>query len=291
MTAIRIAVLLAAPAPSATHEALNPLYKELLDPGVAVGPNLRAKLPPATMPDGLDAAKQKAAIAQLLGTDYSFEDFTRKSIVAPQILKLRDVSPSDPQAPARGVDVWFVAYGDFAATDDEKFLERLVNTGRGDGKGKSLTKDDLAKRTITIAPENENREGYGLVEFDFLDKVRIRATGRTMWSKTSDSVVVAVVVDPRFLNDPEFPNDWRSLAKDGAAVKLGAPQPWRGAGFSIKITKLAEPAGALFIEQHTIFVEPNGWFDGANLLRSKLPPVVQNNVRNMRREWLKGPGK
>ena len=37
-----------------------------------------------------------------------------------------------------------------------------------------------------------------------------------------------------------------------------------------------------------VFAEPTGWFEGANLLRSKLPLVVQNNVRNMRREWLKG---
>ena len=41
----------------------------------------------------------------------------------------------------------------------------------------------------------------------------------------------------------------------------------------------------MFCEQHVIFAEPTGWFDGANLLRSKLPAAVQNNVRTMRREW------
>ena len=30
----------------ATHEARNPLFKELLDPGLPVGPNLLAKFPP-----------------------------------------------------------------------------------------------------------------------------------------------------------------------------------------------------------------------------------------------------
>ena len=288
MTALFVALLVAGQPPAASHEARNPLFKELLDPGLVVGPGVRAKFPPPTMPDGLDPAKQKAVIAQLIGADYRYDDFVRASVVAPQLLKLRDVTPADPKAPARGVDVWFVAHGDFALTDDEKFLERLVNTGRGEGKGKGLTKEDLARRKIAAAPEDEKREGYGLVEFDFLDKVRIRATGRAVWSKSPESVVVAAVVDPRFLNDPEFPNEWRPIAKDGAAVTAGPPQPWGGAGFYLKVTKLAEPAGALFVEQHTVFAEPTGWFEGANLLRSKLPPVVQNNVRNMRREWLKG---
>jgi hypothetical protein len=274
--------------PAAAHEAANPLFKELLDPGLLVGPNVRAKFPPPTMPDGLDAAAQKGVITRLIGTDYGYDDFTRKSVVAPQLLKLRDVTPSDPQAPAKGVDVWFVAHGDFALTDDEKFLDRLVNVGRGEGQGKSLTKEDLAKRKIVTRPEDEKREGYGLIEFDFLDKVRIKVTGRAVWSKIPDSVVVAAVIDPRFTGDPEFPNEWRSLSKDGGGLKVGPPHPWSGAGFYLKITKLHEPAGGLFIEQHVIFAEPTGWFEGANLLRSKLPPVVQNNVRNMRREWLKG---
>src|SRR5262249_30259224 len=147
------------------HEAQNPLYKSLLDPGLKVGTDektkaeFRAKFPPPSMPDGLDGAKQKAIITGLIGNDYTYEDFTRKSVVAPQLLKLRDVQPSDPKAPARGVDVWFVAYGDLKALDDDKFLERLVNVGKGEGKGKGLTKDDLAKRKIP-APD-EKREGYG----------------------------------------------------------------------------------------------------------------------------------
>lgn len=289
MTPLFVTMCLAGQPAAQPHEQLNPLYKELLEPGLLVGPNIRAKFPPPTMPDGLDAAKQKAVITQLLGTDSSYDEFTRKSVVAPQLLKLRDIAPSDPQAPAKGVDLWFVAYGDFAATDDPNFLDRLVNVGRGEGMGKSLTREDLAKRKIDLPPDAEKREGYGVVEFDFLDKVRIRSTGRATWSKTADSAVVAAVIDPRFVNDPEFPNEWRGLTKDATGLKVGPPQAWSGAGLYLKITKLHEPAGALFIEQHVIFAEPTGWFDGANMLRSKLPPVVQNQVRNMRKEWLKGP--
>src|SRR5262249_1177918 len=111
MFALTLLLLVAQPQPN-THEALNPLYKSLPDPGLTIGKDLKAKLPPPTMPDGLNAAKQKEIITKLLGDDYTYDDFTRKSVVARELLKIRDVNPSDPKAPARGVDVWFVAYGD-----------------------------------------------------------------------------------------------------------------------------------------------------------------------------------
>ncbi len=272
-----------------THEARNPLYKSLLDPGLAVSADAKAKFPAPTMPDGLDGAKQKTIITTLIGDDYTYDEFARKSAVAPQLLKLRDVSPSDPKAPARGVDVWFIVYGDLKALDDDKFLDRIANVSRGEGKGGALTKDDLTKRKIT--PGDEKSEPHGHTEFDFLEKVRIHATGRVVWTRTDGSVVVAAEIDPRFKGDADFPNQWQSLTKEGGTVKAGPANPWSGAAFYLKITKLAEPAGALFVEQHIIFTEPTGWFDGANVLRSKLPAAVQTNVRNIRKEWAKAGGK
>jgi hypothetical protein len=271
------------------HESANALYKSLLDPGLPVGANAKAPFPRPTMPDGLDAAKQTATINALIKDDYSYAEFTRKSVVAPQLLKLRDVTPSDPKTPARGVDVWFIAYGDLKALDDEKFLERLINAGKGDGKGKALTKDELANRKIHLA--DEKQESYGHIEFDFLEKVHLKATGRAVWTRTDESVLVAGEIDPRFQGDKEYPNQWQSIIKEGGTTKFGPAAPWSGAAFYLKITKLAEPAGALFIEQHIIFAEPTGWFDGANLLRSKLPIAVQINVRSMRKEWARYPGK
>lgn len=281
---------LALAAPPVTHAEANPLYKQLLDPGLLIGPDLRSKLPPPSMADGLDAAAQTAVIKEIIGTDYSMEEFTRQSVVAPQLLRIRDVKPSDPAAPARGVDVWFVTYGDLAAADDEKFRDRLLRAGResgGESKGGSFTPEQLSQRGIMIPPGKEKHESYGHFGFDFLDRVRLRAAGRAVWSRTPDSLLIASEIDPRFNGDKEFPNQWQSLMKDGGEVKVGPASPWSGAGFYLKITKLHEPAGALFVEQHIVFAEPTGWFEGANLLRSKLPPAVQVIVRNMRREWAK----
>jgi hypothetical protein len=90
--------------------------------------------------------------------------------------------------------------------------------------------------------------------------------------------------------DPEFPNQWRPVTREGGTTGLGPATPWGGAGFYLKVTRLAEPAGALFVEQHVVFAEPAGWFGGANLLRPKLPLAVQDRVRAMRAEWAKKDG-
>ena len=290
MTAILLAALALAPAQPAAdkqHDEQNPLFKRLLDPGLDVAPDIKAKFPAPTMADGLTAAKQKEIIKAVIGTDYSYEQFTNDSVVAPQVLKIRDLKPADPKAPARGVDVWFIAYGDFKLLDDDKFLDRLVGAGKNSG-GKSAQLDGptLKKREIEIKKGDEKRESYGTVEFDFLEKVRLKATGHAMWSRNAESVVAAAEVDPRFRDDKEFPNQWRSITTDGGK-KYGDPHPWGGAAMYMKVTKLSEPAGALFIEQHIVFAEPTGWFDGANLLRSKLPIAVQDNVRTTRKEFKK----
>lgn len=271
----------------ANHESANPIYKGLLEPGLVVGADVRVKFPPPAMADGLTAEQQKAVILKVIGSDYAYEEFTRKSVVAPNLTRIGDAKPSDPAAPARTVDVYFVAYGDFAATDDEKFLDRLTRSGgEGGGKGRGLTDADLEKRKI--AAPDKKREGIGLVEFDFLEKVRLKLTGHAGWSKTAESIVAAAEVDPRFRGDAEFPNQWQSLSKEGGQPKVGPAVAYGGAGMYLRITRLHAPAGAIFVEQHIVFAEPTGWFDGANFLRSKLPAAVQINVRNMRREWLKG---
>ena len=86
------------------HESANPLYRSLLDPGLPVGANATAKFPKPTMPDGLDAAKQTAIIKDLIKDDYSYAEFTRKSVVAPQLLKTprRDSDRPEGPGPRRG---------------------------------------------------------------------------------------------------------------------------------------------------------------------------------------------
>jgi hypothetical protein len=282
---LTVAVLLA---PAAGDESANPVFRDLREQGVAVGAGIKVPLPAPTMADGLDAKAQQAVLKAVAGEDYSLDELLRNSVVAPHILKLRDINPSDPAAPARGVDAWFIAYADLKTVTDKDFLDRLLNTNQKEGKARELTVAELEKRRLTIKAADEKHESYGHAVFTFLDRVEISATGHSTWSQTPDSVVFAAVLDPRFLNDADFPNQWRPVTRDaGGKTQLGPAHPYDGAGYYVKFTRLAEPKGALFVEAHVVFAEPVKWFEGANLLRSKLPPVVQSQVRSIRRELIK----
>jgi hypothetical protein len=268
------------------HEAINPLYRELRTEGVAVSAKERVPLPAPVMPDGLDAKAQRKVIEQVAAGDYDPDELARRSVVTPFVLRIRDVKSSDPKNPVRGVDLYYVAYGSLDVSLDEAFAEKLMSDSKQEGKAKSLTPEDLAKRKIDFKPDEKKRESYGHVEFEFLERVEIRATGRSFWTRTDESFLSAMRLDPRFVGDPEFPNQWRSIDRVDPK-KRGPAQPYAGSGHYLKVTRLHEPKGALFVEFHVVFVEPYGWFDGANLLRSKLPPVAQSVVRSMRRELLK----
>lgn len=275
-TILAVAMLAAA---AATHDQQNPVYQELLGAGVRAGDESR-KLPAPTLPDGLSADAQVEAIKSLGGARYSIDKLTRKSVVAPQIIRVPD-APSDAKTPLRTVDAWFVAYAELDDVAAKEFLGKLLTTNQSDGASTELTPEHLSARGIAPASDDAGHESFDHIAYTLLDKVRISATGRSYWSRTDDSIVAAVKVDPRFRGDVEFPNEWTLVDNPDAL-----PTPYEGMGFYAKITRMQEPAGALFIEFHLVFAEPVEWFRGTNQLGAKLPAVIQSQVREARRQMM-----
>ncbi|MBL8829087.1 MAG: hypothetical protein JNM18_19045 [Planctomycetaceae bacterium] len=262
----------------------NPLFAQLLSPGLALTAERRLPLPPPTMADGLDAAGQRAVIEQLIQGSYSFDDFARPSPVAPHLLKFRELEKLDPLGRVQIVELWSIAYGslDNFRRNPEK---DVVFKQRAGSQVHELTADELAQRQLKATASDAFEENYTYSSFEIFDKVQLSGTNHTVLTRTPESIVVAIEIDTRFNGDAKFANAWRAVMRAGAQdVTLGEPQPYQGFGSYFKVTKLREPAGALFCEYHLIFLEPQGWFNGANLLRSKLPIAVQTEVRNFRRE-------
>ena len=287
---LALSFLLAAVGPAADpkpHDEANPLYRELRETGAVIAGKERVTLPAPSIADGLSAAQQQKAIQQVAGEDYTVEELVRPSVVTPFVLKLRDIKSDDPEAPIRGMDLWFVVYGSLEMDVGGAFIERALGSDRKDGQARELKPEELAQRNIQVQDKHET---YGQVIFTFLERVEVQATGRAYWTKTADSFLAAAQLDPRFEKDADFPNRWRSIDRDDPA-KRGPWKPYSGSAQYLKVTRLAEPPGALFAEYHLAFAEPTGWFDGANFLRSKLPPAAQQIVRSMRRELLKAQKK
>jgi hypothetical protein len=267
------------------HESRNPIYAELRQRGIDVGAEAPVKLPPPLCRDGLSEQEQQALLKEVVGKQFRLADFTRNSRVAPERIRIREVKPAGPHSLTRSVEVVFVAYGDLSTVADRAFLDRVLETNRKEGKATSLPAEALKKRRIVL--KDSEHEGYARLVFTLIDKVQLHLTGHSYWSRTPDSIVVAGKLDERFKGDPEYPNEWRPIVKErGGKKSVGKPSPYHGAGYYVKITRLASPKGALLVEGHIRFAEPAGWFEGTNLLVAKLPPVMQSQVRAFRRELI-----
>ena len=268
--------------------AANAIYDALVEQGLEVSPQETIKLPQPALDDGLEHAQQQSAIEPLLAGKYDWETFTRKSVVSPLLLKITDEG-RDSGRVGRRVDLYFVAYGSLTSVGGDNYLQNQLNlTAAGDqgekgGRAKVLSADELSKRGLP-ASQKPHDPRWVAVDSTLLSKVRISLTTQNLKTESDDSILIASIVDRRFDKDAEYPNCWRSISTDDAGRRqIGPPQPYSGLGSYVKATRLAQPAGAIFMEYHVAFAEPQGWFHGANLLRSKLPIVAQDMVRKFRR--------
>ena len=263
------------------------IYDELTSRGVRVEDGVYVRVPRPELSDGLTAEGQKAAIGKILGSDYDYDEFVRKSTVAPVKIRIREVE-SGAQVPVRGVDVYFVAYGRLDDLESKDIYERLAQRGPSGARSVTIDKAAISERGISLHGTESVKEAYTSVTYPLLDRVEVNVVAHSEWSRTASSLIGAGMVDDRFGSDSEFPNRWRALSPgDEDGHREAKWFPYRGVGYYTKVTALTEPEGALFVESHLVFAEPEGWFDGANLLRSKLPAVIQDATRNFRRELAK----
>ena len=117
-----------------------------------------------------------------------------------------------------------------------------------------------------------------------LDRIAAEATNEAVATRTGESMVIAGRTHPVFDSDASLANRWWAIGKEG---KAGSGQPYRGGLSYAKISRLKAPQGALLVEFHAVFSEPEAWFHGAPILRSKFAPIAQDQIRKLRRELLK----
>jgi hypothetical protein len=265
-------------------EPANPLLKELLANGLPLpaGPTLR--LPPAVMTSALTPQQQQVALSKAAGT-VPLDLFLKKSDAAPFALKVNSVENAGKRV-AQTVDLYFVAHGNLDRVVREDVLNHLIGTdakkGKNIGKAEPLSADALQERGIKVLQAPNLEERYAGLDILLLDRVKITGIARNVKTHGPVWVELAMELDPRFENDKKYPNRWQSYS--ALEETFGMPKHYTGLGGYARVTKLAEPEGALFFELHLALHEPEAWFGGPNLLRSKLPLVIQENVRNLRRK-------
>jgi hypothetical protein len=313
--ALPLFLLLAAAAPAAP-DTENPLLAELTEKGVAMPDGTAIKLPPPVLQDGADRAAALRAVAKIGPPSRSGDPFSMK-IQKPVVGKQGLYRRIDLGFLASGR--WEILKSDTFADNFLKTAKqqaRKAKEEKDSGKAKEkqpadkktekdggeakenegepadrmlsksglLTKEEMQRRGLGGAPKPGLEERYFYTTFKILDRVEVSATRYAVLTQCPGSLLLAARVDPRFLDDAQYPNQWRSISKDAAAkIVFGPKHAYSGAGFYVKITRLTGPDGGVFVEYHGVYNEPAGWFPGEeNLLRAKLPLVVEQEVKQFR---------
>ena len=266
----------------------NPVYVDAIRSGFhADGATIR--FPGPILKDGFDANQQHAALLELSGSERALADLLRDSVTAPFLLKVRDQKMTD--ATVRIVDLWFVVRGDLASLDPVEVASqasgKAVEAGNMRFASRLLTDDELKPRGRSSHRGRDRARWFVHLEGRLLDRIAVEATNEAVATRTEESMVIAGRTDPAFDSDTTLANRWRTLGQDGQA---GSGQPFRGGSSYAKISRLKQPPGALLVEFHGAFSEPEAWFQGNPILRSKFAPIAQDQIRRLRRELLKnGP--
>jgi hypothetical protein len=263
----------------------NPLFEQMRTRGVAVTDAVKVPLPAPLMADGLDAASQQEILKKVVGNRFTVKEFAAKLGTAPHVYNIRKIPVADTDAPrVFALDVSFIAYGSLDRVAERDFLEGLHQKQK-DRKVHVLTDEEMQKRKLATESDKRRQERYSHGVFIVLDRVEVSAALHTILTRQADSLLAATEIDSRFAGDTDFPNQWRKLTFDDEGRRqLGPARPYAGAGGYLKIISLHEPKGALFIECHQVYNEPKGWFGGADPLTTKLPAIIQSEVRTFRQE-------
>lgn len=268
----------------------NPVFEELVEKGVMMSDGKAYKLPRPVLTDALDAASQRAAIEKIAGGRYKVEDLMLKTSSAPVMTKFRTLKAAeDESATIRAIDVWFVAHGKWETLNSKEFLDSLAKGKDTEGENRMvsktgfLTDEEMQKRKLKLDMPEGQEAKFVYSTFSLFEQVEVSSTRYAVVIRGNSDLLAAGRIDLRFDKDADYPNQWRPILRDAAAnISFGEPQPYTGAGAYARITRLAEPADAIFVEGHIVFEEPYGWFEGGNLLRSKAPVMIQQRVKIFR---------
>jgi hypothetical protein len=265
----------------------NALLKRLLQEGVVLTDDVTVRLPAPEVPDGLAQGQQQAIVTRIADR-YTWQQFVRPSAVAPFVLRQAYVKDSRDRRVGHTLDLWFVAYGTLAdlrkqQTAEDLFAAAQSENSSPDNRLKELTADRLAP--FQLEPMNPELERYVLVEASIMNRVYVRGVGHAERSQSSESLLIAWELETRFQSAAELASMWQPIESTQLGDRRrGDARPYRGLGGYVKVTSLAEPAGALLFEVHSVLHEPEDWFQGSNFLRSKTPLLVREQIDKLRRK-------
>jgi hypothetical protein len=287
-TALSALVLLSAAWPLPAAETANPLYNELMKAGIRLpeGPTVM-KLPlPLLEPGQVPKLKDTPALLARAAGNLPVDLFIKPEWTGPFSLKIESVETDKGTRCGQLINLSFVVYAKLEDVKETDFVKTLIGGGKGKkgGDSEELSPAELKQRGIQVQDTPALSEKYETIQMTILDKVQVDGVTRTIRTMTPHTLLYATRMDDRFEKDKKYPNTWAHINKLGGGARLGQKSPYTGLGGYVLVTELPEPKGALLVEMHYLIHEPPDWFGEYNVMGSKLPTPIRDNVRNFRRK-------
>ena len=276
----------------------NTLLKELVEKGVEMPDGQVVPLPAPMMAEGLSAQEQAEVLAKAAALGRSKPPkFLEKLSNAPVTLRTGKIPSKVGLNVIRTVNLYFVVYGDWNVLKGDQFSKSILKEGKATNgnednvvsKAGYLKPPELAVRKLATRSTTDVKEYFLYTTLRLFDRVELSATRFGSATITPAGVIVAAKVDPRFAKDKQYPNQWREITKDPQGkAQLGPPQPYSGAAFYAKVTRLIKPQDAIFVEFHQVFYEPRAWFgEDDNLTPAELRRIIPFQVKQFRIKLLR----
>jgi hypothetical protein len=271
-------------------ETVGDLFQQLLEVGLPAPvpgqPPLRL-VPPSVAADQSDGQRH-AALAKLAGAG-GWERFAKPTAVAPVTVAIRPLATAAGERYGYELHTAFVLHTSLIRLGDQPSLERIFGPMAEESAeaGDRLRELDAAELTAagweSSLPENQ-RLAY--IEVRLLQRIELRGTVRVERRQLEKQIDLAWRFDERFSSlDLPFANLWMKLSDNELGERVaGLPQPYRGGGGYLRLVELPLSPSQVVVESRWLFFEPQAWFDGGNLLRAKLPLLIQESVRSLRRK-------
>ncbi|WP_253160471.1 hypothetical protein [Stieleria tagensis] len=228
-------------------------------------------LDPPTL-SGQETADQQVQRIEPLLRGLPYRQFARDSVVAPVRIFTRYVNDSSGKHLGHQVHLLFVVHTPLTTFTADDFTSRLLgdsdDSAADSGPPGDVSPESLRSRGITDSGPNVRYQPF---DVKLLDKIQLSGVLRITRHDADDQQRIDLRLDDR------FDNRWTSLDANDQGGAYAGFQAW------LTATALGDGQSVL-IESRFVMHEPEQWFAGSNFLRSKLPLVLQEAARNLRRK-------
>lgn len=224
-------------------------------------------LAPPTL-DGTQSAEDQVAALKPILRGLPFKQFVRDSIVAPVRIQLRYLKDASGQRVGHDIHAAFVVHVTLDEFSPESFAKRMTGGKRGEDDFKVVELNDQMLRERGLSQDDQTL--YRIADVELLEKVSVRG----LFEFKSTRQGGQRRIDFEIIEDEI--NRWYSVREPSEG------DTYTGLAGFLTATELVDTK-AVLIEVRVLMHEPEGWFAGSNFLRSKLPLVLQESAREIRR--------